>query len=69
MNAIGIDMSKNSFHAAFDEQEVLKFVNSKEGINEFLEKLKILNSKIAQSELRQLESIICFFARNFLKLN
>jgi transposase len=46
MNAIGIDMSKDSFHAAFDEQEVLKFVNSKEGINEFLEKLKTKNIKL-----------------------
>lgn len=43
MNEIGIDMSKDSFHACFDEQKVQKFLSTKEGISEFLEKLKFRN--------------------------
>lgn len=35
MHAIGIDMSKRSFHAAFDEGSVRQFPNTEEGIEQF----------------------------------
>jgi len=40
MTTIGIDMSKDTFHAAFDESKVLKFKNTKAGIEEFMEILE-----------------------------
>jgi transposase len=43
MNAIGIDMSKDTFHAAFSEHEVQIFKNSADGIDEFLTVLKSIN--------------------------
>ena len=39
MQIIGIDMSKRSFHAAFDESTVRVFENSPEGIDSFLDAL------------------------------
>ena len=36
MTAIGIDMSKNTFHAAFDEGKVQQFANTTAGIDAFL---------------------------------
>ena len=36
MHAIGIDMSKDTFYAAFDEREVRKFENTEDGIEEFM---------------------------------
>lgn len=36
MTSIGIDMSKDTFHAAFSDRKVLKFQNTKEGIEEFM---------------------------------
>jgi transposase len=39
MHAIGIDMSKRSFHAAFDENTVDQFSNSVSGIEKFLNDL------------------------------
>ena len=36
MHAIGIDMSKDTFHAALDEDTVKKFANTEEGIEEFM---------------------------------
>lgn len=36
MNSIGIDMSKDTFHAALAEGYILKFMNTKEGIEEFM---------------------------------
>lgn len=36
MNCIGIDMSKDSFHAALADYYVRKFANTKEGIEEFM---------------------------------
>jgi transposase len=36
MHTIGIDMSKNSFHAAFDEVTIRRFTNIEEGIAAFL---------------------------------
>jgi len=42
MHAIGIDMSKVSFHAALDETNVKVFKNTKEGIKNFLETISDL---------------------------
>jgi transposase len=42
MHTIGIDMSKASFHAAFDETNVKVFKNTKEGIQMFLEMISDL---------------------------
>ena len=39
MHAIGIDMSKRSFHAAFDENTVRQFSNTESGIELFLDDL------------------------------
>lgn len=39
MNAIGIDMSKDTFHAAFDEIKVIIFQNTESGIKEFIRTL------------------------------
>ncbi len=36
MQAIGIDMSKDTFHAAFDDRKVMKFANTHEGIEDFM---------------------------------
>lgn len=40
MNTIGIDMSKDTFHAAFDDAEVKIFKNTKAGIKEFINTMK-----------------------------
>lgn len=39
MNIIGIDVSKDTFHAAFDDVRVEVFKNTKAGIKEFIEQL------------------------------
>jgi len=36
MNHIGIDMSKDDFHAAFDEEHVLRFRNTDDGLESFM---------------------------------
>lgn len=40
MNTIGIDVSKDTFHAAFDDVRVEVFKNTEDGIKKFIEKLK-----------------------------
>lgn len=40
MHAIGIDMSKRTFHAAFDDTSVRVFPNNHEGIRSFVEELE-----------------------------
>jgi hypothetical protein len=40
MHAIGVDMSKASFHAALDDHVVKKFGNSESGIDAFLRCLR-----------------------------
>lgn len=40
MHAIGIDMSKNTFHAAFDDTTVIVFANTKEGATSFFTALR-----------------------------
>jgi transposase len=39
MHSIGIDMSKDTFHAAFDEHEVVIFNNTIRGVHEFIQAL------------------------------
>lgn len=39
MHAVGIDMSKDTFHAAFDERFVSRFMNTEAGIDEFVREL------------------------------
>ncbi len=41
MHSIGIDMSKRSFHAAFDGSSISVFQNSSEGITSFLKHLQM----------------------------
>src|SRR3989344_9069506 len=40
MHAIGIDMSKRSFHAAFDSENVRQFENTEEGVSEFVSEME-----------------------------
>ena len=40
MHSIGIDMSKDSFHAAFDDEKVVIFKNDEQGITKFIQKLE-----------------------------
>jgi transposase len=40
MHTIGIDMSKDTFHVAFDDATVLIFQNSTAGVNEFIQELE-----------------------------
>jgi len=40
MQTIGIDMAKDTFHAAFDDRKVLKFENTPAGIEEFMTTLE-----------------------------
>jgi transposase len=40
MHAIGIDMSKRSFHAAFDSETVRVFENTEEGMSAFISELE-----------------------------
>ena len=40
MQSIGIDMAKDTFHAAFDDRKVLKFENTPAGIEEFMTTLE-----------------------------
>lgn len=39
MNAIGVDMSKDTFHACFDVDDIEIFENTKRGINKFIHRL------------------------------
>lgn len=43
MHAIGIDMSKRSFHAAFDSENVREFENTEEGVSEFVSEMERRN--------------------------
>ena len=47
MQTIGIDMSKDTFHAAFEDSSVKVFCNTDEGIYSFI---NVLSEKGAQSE-------------------
>jgi len=51
MNSIGIDMSKNDFHAAFDEERVLKFENNTLGIEKFMTFLEDCNYDVNDTKI------------------
>ncbi len=51
MQAIGIDMSKNTFHAAFEDEKVLKFMNSREGIEAFMTLLEDCGYAFAETKI------------------
>jgi len=51
MQTIGIDMAKDTFHAAFDDREVLKFANTKAGIEEFMTTLEDCGLPIADTKI------------------
>lgn len=40
MHAIGIDMSKRSFHVAFDQKNVRIFENTEEGVSDFISEME-----------------------------
>jgi len=45
MHAIGIDMAKDSFYAAFDDQRVRHYNNTEEGISQFVHALSLRDRK------------------------
>ena len=51
MHAIGIDMSKDAFHAAFEDEKVLKFANTKEGIEEFMATIEATDLPIGDTRI------------------
>jgi transposase len=51
MHAIGIDMSKDSFHAAFSDEEVRKFANTPEGIEEFMTHMEDGNFMVTDTRI------------------
>lgn len=51
MNSIGIDMSKSSFHAAFDEEKVLKFENTEPGIEKFMTFIEDCNYDVNNTKI------------------
>ena len=51
MHAIGIDMSKDTFHAAFDDRTVIKFANTEAGIEEFMTTLEDEDFPIADTRI------------------
>lgn len=50
MNTIGIDVSKDTFHAAFDDVHVEVFKNTDAGIEKFMEKLESRNTTLIGCE-------------------
>src|SRR3989338_4906868 len=51
MQAIGIDMSKDSFHAAFGDTQVKKFANTHEGIEEFMTFIEDLGFMVTDTRI------------------
>jgi transposase len=51
MQTIGIDMSKDTFHAAFDDRTVTKFANTEAGIEEFMTTLEDGDFPIADTRI------------------
>lgn len=49
MNAVGIDMSKDSFHAAFDADQVEVFGNTDRGIATFIRRMVVLGFAVADT--------------------
>jgi transposase len=51
MQSIGIDMAKDTFHAAFSDHEVLKFENTPAAIEEFMTTLEDGDFPINQTRI------------------
>lgn len=51
MQAIGIDMSKDTFHAAFSDTQVKKFMNTHEGIEEFMTFIEDLGCSVTDTRI------------------
>ena len=51
MHAIGIDMSKDTFHAAFESLEVEVFANTEAGIHSFMRRLKDFEYKPEETRI------------------
>ena len=51
MQAIGIDMSKDTFHAAFSDTVVKKFANTPEGIEEFMTHIEDLGFCVTDTRI------------------
>jgi len=51
MQSIGIDMAKDTFHAAFDDRTVMKFENTPAGIEEFMTTLEDGDFPITQTRI------------------
>lgn len=51
MQAIGIDMSKDTFHAAFSDELVKKFANTREGIEEFMTCIEDLGCTVTDTRI------------------
>lgn len=51
MQAIGIDMSKDTFHAALDDERVTKFANTHDGIEEFMTCIEELGFTVSDTRI------------------
>jgi len=51
MNAVGIDMSKDTFHACFGTNDVEIFENTKRGINKFIRRLGSFSFELANTTI------------------
>jgi transposase len=51
MHAIGIDMSKDLFHVAFSDTQVKKFMNTPEGIEEFMTAMEDLSCSVTDTRI------------------
>lgn len=51
MNTVGIDMSKDTFHACFDIDDIEIFDNTKRGINKFIHRLESSNFESSETKI------------------
>jgi transposase len=51
MHAIGIDMSKDTFHAAFGDERVKKFANTPDGVEEFMTFIEDLGFMVTDTRI------------------
>jgi len=51
MHAIGIDMSKDTFHAAFSDTAVKKFANTQDGIEQFMTSIEDLGFSVTDTRI------------------
>jgi len=51
MEYIGIDMSKDTFHAAFADEKVLRFTNTEEGIERFMTTIEDCGFSVCETKI------------------